>query len=75
VYVTDTTPSQSTQYRLLYAFGGTGENKDVLMNDDLTYTDTGTTSTLRIGCASHTGQFQLGDGSSHTVLFSPSNLS
>lgn len=74
IYVTDTTPTASTSYRLTYASGTTSSNQDLRYNDDLTYIDTGTTSTLKIGCASHMGQFVLSDGSSHTVTFTPTAL-
>ena len=74
VYVTDTTPTTSTSYRLTYASGTTSSNQDLRYNDDLIYTDTGTASLLRIGCSSHKGQLELRDGSSHYVIFDPQNL-
>lgn len=74
IYVTNTTPTASTSYRLTYASGTTSSNQALRYNDDLIYIDTGTTSTLRIGCTSHKGQLELRDGSSHYVIFDPQNL-
>lgn len=73
VYVTDTTPTTATTYYLTYTTGS-NSNQDLRCNDDLAYTDSGTTSTLRIGCSSHKGQLELRDGSSHYVIFDPQNL-
>lgn len=73
VYVTDTTPTTATTYYLTYATGN-NSNQNLRCNDDLTYIDSGTTSTLKVGCSSHRGQLELRDGSSHYVIFDPQNL-
>lgn len=74
IYITDTTPTATTKYRLIYASGGESSNKDLCYNDDLVYTDNGTKSALRIGCNSHVGRLILSSGSNYAAALETAAL-
>lgn len=72
VRITDTTPTSTTTYYVLYAVGKTeGSDYSVRANADLYYYDTGTTSYLNVGSSSNTGGLTLHNANDKYVTLVP----